>query len=135
MTFEGVIRGLAVDKYNNVVGGEFICRLNMEDLRFVVLAADQIWDHPSQHRVVQGLLILYWRQFWKELSAQELIDLLLLSDSLPVEGVGNSRDRRGLRAYLLTRAFSCEEGGRLREWAYRSWPHHEEFNLLLSTFC
>ncbi len=60
-------------------------------------------------RAVQGVFIALAKQFARQMTGNELYEVLRLSDKFPVER--NDRSRHGFRSWLLTRSYSCDDNG------------------------
>jgi hypothetical protein len=86
--------------------------------------------HQYRYRGIGCFLIEYWRKFYKELTAEEAIQMLEIADRLPCES--NRRQSNGFRAYLTTRSYLCVDGGAVNHFDFRDWPERNKFHRLFS---
>lgn len=118
------------DKFNNAT---FKFGSKVEPVALEVMAnyltdfmqADRL---PYPYREVQQLLQAHWQQFYMECTAQDAMEMIHVSDRLPVER--HNRLANGFTSYMTTNSYLGVMGGAVNSHAYRNWPHRDEFREL-----
>jgi hypothetical protein len=85
-------------------------------------------DHGYCFRTTQALFIHYWRNFYKELSALDLLKMLEVALDLPTEGsIGHAY--YGFYAWLMTSKYRGSDSGLLtgKYDEYRGWKSRSSF--------
>lgn len=122
--------------FDQYLNGHFKWTVDVPPIELLPVFADLILrqeerSHPKhsyKYRVTQGMLISLAQKYHQEYNADQMMQILLLGDSLPVEG--DRRHRQGFRAWLLTSSYTCDEEGALGS-ILRNWSHKTEFKKLL----